>query len=197
MLPNRPFHMRFLLPVLLGGAVTLAGCYTMLTHPQAELTAGGHGEDYGDCASCHATGFEKPVYSDPYLHYSDVWWSYYGCPWWVVDCGSGIEGSGQYGGGGAAEDGDDPARGRFIGGRGGAVSGFRAAPPPMSGPRTVGVGAPGAPNSAPSDAETGTTDKRIKKKGKKDAGPDAGDKGKEKDEPTDTPADDPPPGGGR
>jgi hypothetical protein len=78
-------QLTFTLPILLGSAWLLAGCYTVMRHPTTELTQA-HGGDaqYNDCASCHDQGFDEPLLRDPYGYTSLGFWGYYGCPWWLT-----------------------------------------------------------------------------------------------------------------
>jgi len=62
----------------------LAGCYTMLSHPNVGMETAVHGEGRR-CSDCH-TGADYyansyPYYYDSYWRYPR-WWSYYCSPWW-------------------------------------------------------------------------------------------------------------------
>lgn len=71
--------------LLLTSGSLLAGCYTVLRHPQVEMQ---YDEGASDCASCHADAdlyhFRDP-FMDPYGYYDygvTRWYGYYGVPWW-------------------------------------------------------------------------------------------------------------------
>lgn len=83
--------------------ISLAGCYTLLQHPEisaidqsdlSEELADGAEAEVGydnDCLACHGDGYEAFAYSDgyygfshaPYAYTSSAWQYYYGYPWWV------------------------------------------------------------------------------------------------------------------
>ncbi|MFC1799483.1 hypothetical protein ACFL2Z_01035 [Candidatus Eisenbacteria bacterium] len=74
-----------LLAVLIG--IGLAGCYTMLSHPNVGMETAVHGGGH-HCSECH-TGNDYyynnyPYYYDSYWRHPR-WWSYYGSPWWYYD----------------------------------------------------------------------------------------------------------------
>ncbi len=151
----------FRLPLILGLALTLGGCYTMLKHPSAGDLTAGHETDYrySDCASCHYEGFSQPLFPDPYGYMAPWMVGYYGCPWWLPDCGYGYGGSsgGGWGGyaGGDNEVGPDDQRN--IGGRGavrggtGVPSALPSVAPPNSGGRQA------APSVRPNDSNPGSS----------------------------------------
>lgn len=113
-------------PVLLAVLLTLGGCYTMLRHPRSDVDALDRAGYRGsDCASCHAGDFAEPLVTSPYIYVAPSFAGYYGCPWWLPDCGI-IAGPAfpLYGGGGGGKGDDEKAeresKGRNIGGRGAA-----------------------------------------------------------------------------
>jgi hypothetical protein len=94
----------FRLPVLLGLAAVVAGCYTILKHPETEVTQDEYADHgYSDCASCHSAAFMQPLYPDPYEYVSDPFLWYYDCPWWLSDCSEGAEYVDEEEGGGGSE----------------------------------------------------------------------------------------------
>ena len=157
-------HLTFKLPILLGSACLLAGCYTMLRHPTTELTRA-HGGDaqYSDCASCHEQGFDEPLLRDPYGYTNLGFWSYYGCPWWLTDCGLSYaygsadgRGWGGTGGGGAyGRPSQEEEDGRAVGSRG-EVRGLPGRLPTVNPPSGGGMAAPGT-NLRPSEGAPGST----------------------------------------
>ena len=137
-------RLAFKLPVAVGLAVLLGGCYTMLKHPSTDLTTR-HETDYrtSDCASCHQQGFSQPLVPDPYGYANSWFWGYYGCPWWLPDCGLGY---GAVPGGRTLVPGDvERDDGRHVGGRG-MVRGGTGVPSRLP---TVGP-APGSGAASPS-----------------------------------------------
>jgi hypothetical protein len=81
---------RFTLFALL--AITLAiglgvGCYTMIRHPETDVTTGDM-TDTADrtCADCHSDAdyyhWTDPYYTSFYSYYPSTWGSYYLHPWW-------------------------------------------------------------------------------------------------------------------
>ncbi len=156
-------QLTFKLPILLGSACFLAGCYTMLRHPATELTQA-HGGDaqYSDCGSCHEQGFDEPLLRDPYGYTNYGFWSYYGCPWWLTDCGlsyayGSAQGPGWSGGGGGGAYGrpsQTDEDGRAVGSRG-EVRELPSRLPTVSPPSGGGLAAPGT-NLSPSESATGS-----------------------------------------
>lgn len=69
-------NMRFLLPAAALLFIALSGCYTILEHPEIEISE--PEADY-TCTDCHDPHhdlhFEEPYGDDP-------WWFYYEMPWW-------------------------------------------------------------------------------------------------------------------
>lgn len=125
------------LPVLVGLALVLGGCYTVLRHPTTDLAA--RGSEYNDCASCHLGGFDQPMQTDPYGYVNWPFADYYDCPWWLPDCGAGLV----YAPGVGHDDGEaKPRRGRRHSGRNlGSRGGY--APPPVN-PNPAGTPEPGS-----------------------------------------------------
>jgi hypothetical protein len=158
-------QLTFKLPVVLGSVCFLAGCYTMLRHPATELTAA-HGGDaeYSECSSCHDQGFDEPLLRDPYGYTNYGFWSYYGCPWWLTDCGlsyayGSAGGPGWSGGGSGGAYGrraQVDEEGRAVGSRG-EVRGIPNRLPAVSPPSGGGVAAPDV-NLRPSESAPGTAD---------------------------------------
>jgi hypothetical protein len=180
---NKINNLAIRLPLALAAATMLAGCYTVLRHPRTDLTEDPHAS-YQDCASCHSQGFAEPLYGNPYAYGGEVWWGYYGCPWWIEDCGAAFATGG--GDGTAAE-------GRSTGGLGIPVgSGANAPPMVMPGGGAGGI----APTAGADRAPTPTSNKKIKKprdNGAKDQGSQPEKKDKDRDDPAeDDPEGDPP-----
>lgn len=158
-------QLTFKLPILLGSACFLAGCYTMLRHPATELTqAHGGDAEYSDCASCHDQGFEEPLLRDPYGYTNYGFWSYYGCPWWLSDCGlsyaygsaGGLGWSGGGGGGAYGRPAETDEDGRAVGSRG-EVRGLPGRLPTVNPPSGGGMASPGT-SLRPSENTPGATD---------------------------------------
>ncbi len=151
-------QLNFRLAILLGSAWLLAGCYTVLRHPTTELTQA-HGGDsqYGDCASCHDQGFDQPLLRDPYGYTNLAFWSYYGCPWWLPDCGVGYgyAPGGGSGGGSYGRPDEVDENGRAVGSRGG-VNELPSRLPGVNPPSSGGTGAPGT-NLRPSEEGSGNS----------------------------------------
>lgn len=151
-------------PVALAAALFLAGCYTVLKHPTTDLTAdGAHDGDYrySDCASCHSEGFSQPLVPDPYGYTSSWYFDYYGCPWWLPDCGYGYGGNAPGGrwsrGGHAGGSGSETTAGddeRHVGGRGGVRAGGAPARVPVYNPAPA-TGGSAAPSVGPQTQGTG------------------------------------------
>jgi hypothetical protein len=172
-------------PLAVAAAVFLAGCYTVLKHPSTDLTAQeGHDGNYrySDCASCHSEGFSQPLVPDPYGYTSSWYFDYYGCPWWLPDCGYGYGAAapgGRWSGGRGAGSRSGVAAGddeRHVGGRGGIRPGgvpsrvpvYTPAPgsggsaAPSVGPQTQGSSGSGNQSPAPTGQQPGRTMKQGK-----------------------------------
>lgn len=172
-------QLTFKLPIMLASAWFLAGCYTMLRHPATELTQA-HGGDaqYSDCGSCHEQGFDEPLLRDPYGYTNYGFWSYYGCPWWLTDCGlsyayGSAEGPGWSGGGGGGAYGRPSQAdedGRAVGSRG-EVHGLPGRLPTVNPPSGGGMASPGtdlrpsegAPGAAAPSSNQGQQEGRTMK----------------------------------
>lgn len=106
------------------GAIAGLGCYTMIRHPETDMTTAGAGSMDRSCADCHADAdyyhWVDPYYTQFYRQHPASWGAYYAHPWWH---------SGQYGydtGSGdhhpPANDGEqDNSDGRSAWGRGGST----------------------------------------------------------------------------
>jgi hypothetical protein len=111
------------LPVTLAAALFLGGCYTLLRHPTAEITADApESYRYSDCGSCHSTGFERPLLPRPYDYVAWPFEGFYDTPWWLPDYGQGLLDY-PVGSGTTADEGEETvmegdAGGRHVGGRG-------------------------------------------------------------------------------
>lgn len=61
------------------------GCYTMIRHPQTDMTSGDAVEDR-TCMDCHSDAdyshWTDPYYTSFYSFYPSTWGSYYLHPWW-------------------------------------------------------------------------------------------------------------------
>ncbi len=197
----------FRLPLVVAGLLALGGCYTMVRHPATDVTQT-HGQDYlaSDCASCHSQGFAAPLTPDSYGYTSGWFADYYGCPWWVADCG----GPGNpYYSGGHGGDGSSPAgtvaggEDRNVGSRGdtrgaGIPSGLPAiTAPPAAGP-TPGSNLRPSPQSGPDEPKTGPQPGRTMKNDKPTPSPaPPPPPAKDTDSGKDKPKDKPDQGGGR
>jgi len=58
-------------------ACSLAGCYTLLKHPN--VSEGPEETDFGRCTDCHSSYSHATPHN---LGYAEPWWDYYELPWW-------------------------------------------------------------------------------------------------------------------
>ena len=74
--------------LLLGAAVSGAGCYTLVRHPSVTELTSTEGERKA-CADCHADAefYHETAYGDEgwYDYYPEPWAGYYEFPWWYND----------------------------------------------------------------------------------------------------------------
>lgn len=128
----------------------LGGCYTVMKHPQTDVT---HSDfAHQDCYDCHRADGPAHAY-DPlaapgFSYYDDALFGYYAYPWWHRNYWYSDD-YGYGGGGGGFRDSlgfrvptDDGAR-RYLWGRGGEAA------PPLMPPVYGGVGGGGGGNASP------------------------------------------------
>lgn len=81
--------------ILLGGALLLSGCFTMLGHPARQLTGLSRSIEpgAGECVGCHSE-MDLMLMAGPTGLAPAAWRGYYATPWWGHHPGPGLPSGG-------------------------------------------------------------------------------------------------------